>query len=285
MAAKNRRAFELTLGKLGLILFIGGISLLLFSIFLLGIVVGKHMEAYPERYSAGMAEMVYDRLFVSKPQGGRVSPSAESGAKSEPAGGEEGFGLTFYDTLAGKKEGTPTGKTTGAVKDMPPGSSVPPPALTEKPAMPAPSAPSAGGAVGNTDLPIPGRDGKKTSSPEKKAAVESGPRVSTATPATPAAPVGTARDGGATPEKGRFEVQVAAYQESRKAEQMMEKLTPLGFTSRVVLKELPSKGKWFRVIVGSFENREKAKAAADQIAGKIRGVKCVVRSSGKNGGN
>lgn len=282
MVAKNRRTFELRLGKPGLILFIGGISLLLFSMFLLGILVGKQMEAYPERYSAGMAELIYDSLFASAPQGRRVPPSAESGAKSEPAGGEEVFGLTFYDTLAGKKEGTPTGKTAGAVKDMPPETSAPPPALTGKPAMPAPSAASAGGTIGNTDLPVSGRegDGKKTNPlPEKKAAMESGAKVSAAMPA------GMPTDGGATPEKGRFEVQVAAYQESRKAEQMMEKLSPLGFTSRVVMKELPGKGTWFRVIVGGFENREKAKAAADQIAGKIRGVKCVVRTSGKNAGN
>jgi cell division protein FtsN len=278
MAAKNRRTFELTLGKLGLILFIGGISLLLFSMFLLGILVGKHMEAYPERYSAGMAEMVYDRLFASAPQGGRVPPLVESGAKSEPAGGEESFGLTFYDTLAGKKGGTPTGKTVGAAKDMPPETFSPPAALTGKPSMPAPSAASAGGTIGNTDLPVPGRegDGKKTNPlPEKKAAMESGAKVSAAMPA------GTAPEGRTIPEKGRFEIQVAAYQESRKAEQMMEKLSPLGFTSRVVMKELPGKGTWFRVIIGGFENREKAKAASDQIAGKIRGVKCVIRSSGK----
>jgi len=282
MAAKNRRTFELTLGKLGLILFIGGISLLLFSMFLLGIVVGKHMEAYPERYSAGMAEMIYDRLFASAPQRGKMPPSAESDAKSEPAGGEEGFGLTFYDTLAGKKGGTPTGKTAGALKDMPLETSAPPPALTGKPVMTAPSAASAGGTIGNPDLPVPGREGgeKKTNPlPGKKAAMESGAKVSAAMPA------GMAPDGGATPEKGRFEIQVAAYQESRKAEQMIEKLSPLGFAARVVMKELPGKGTWFRVIVGGFENREKAKAAADQIAGKIRGVKCVIRSSGKNGGN
>jgi cell division septation protein DedD len=282
MAAKNRRTFELTLGKLGLILFIGGISLLLFSMFLLGIVVGKQMEAYPERYSAGMAEMIYDRLFASAPQKGKVPPSAESDAKGEPAGGEEGFGLTFYDTLAGKKGGTPTGKTAGAVKDMPPETSAPHNALTGKPVIPAPSAASAGGPIGNTDLPVPGREGeeKKTSPlPGKKAAMESGAKISAAMPA------GITAEGGATPEKGRFEIQVAAYQESRKAEQMMEKLGPLGFTSRVIMKELPGKGTWFRVIVGGFENREKAKAAADHIAGKIRGVKCVVRSSGKDGGN
>jgi len=171
------------------------------------------------------------------------------------------------------------------VKDIPPEISTPPPALTGKPPMPAPSAAPIVGAIGNTDLPVSGREGdeKKTDPlPEKRAATESGPKVSAATPAMPAR---TAPDGGATPEKGRFEIQVAAYQESWKAEQMMEKLSPLGFTSRVVMKELPGKGTWFRVIVGGFENRERAKAAADQIAGKIRGVKCVVRSSGKSGGN
>jgi cell division protein FtsN len=66
---------------------------------------------------------------------------------------------------------------------------------------------------------------------------------------------------------------------------MMEKLGPLGFASRVVMKELPDKGRWFRVIVGGFENREKAKAAADRIAGKMEGVKCVIRHSGINGGD
>jgi cell division septation protein DedD len=272
--------FELRLGNLGLILFIGGMSLLLFSMFFLGIVVGKHMEAYPERFSPGVAELIRDRLFASAPQTGKAAPSTEAGKRDVPVGGEESFGLTFYETLGGKKGGAQAAKTAGAVKDHPPETSAPIPVPTGKPALPEPSAGSAGGAVGNTDLPVPGMegDGKKTSLlPEKKAAMESGAKVSAAMPA------GIPTHGRATPEKGRFEIQVAAYQESRKAEQMMEKLSPLGFASRVVMKDLPGKGRWFRVIVGGFENREKAKAAADQIAGKIRGVKCVILSSGKNG--
>jgi cell division septation protein DedD len=282
MAAKNRHMFELRLGKLGLILFVCGMSLLLFSMFFLGIVVGKHMEAYPERFSPGVAELIRDRLFASAPQTGKAAPSAEAGKRDVPAGGEESFGLTFYETLGGKKGGAQAAKTTGAVKDQPPETSAPVPVPTGKPALPAPAAGSAGGAVGNTDLPVPGREGdgkKSTPLPEKKAAMESGTKVSAAMPA------GIPADGRTTLEKGRFEIQVAAYQESRKAEQMMEKLGPLGFASRVVMKELPGKGRWFRVIVGGFENREKAKVAADQIAGKIRDVKCVVRPSGKNGGN
>ena len=77
---------------------------------------------------------------------------------------------------------------------------------------------------------------------------------------------------------------MAAYQDRQKAEETIQKLKPLGFTGRVVVKDLPVKGRWFRVIVGGFENREKAKAAVYQISGKIRGAQCVIRSAGNGGG-
>lgn len=278
MAAKNRRTLELRLGKLGLILFVGGISILLFSMFLLGVLVGKQMEAYPERYSAGMAELIYDRLFAHAPQGRKAKPPAESGAKGDPAGEEEGFGLTFYDTLSGKK-GAPKGKIAAAVKEKPPEAAATPPLSDSavKPPIPDPSVASGGGVNGNRVLPSSGTEGgdgkKATPQPEKMVATEPGARGSAAMP------TGTAAESGSAPETGRFEIQVAAYQESGKAEQMIGKLHPLGFSPRVVMKDLPDKGRWFRVVIGGFDNREKAKAAADRISEKIRGVKCVVRPS------
>ena len=81
--------FELRLGKLGLILFIGGMSLLLFSMFFSGIIVGKHMEAYPERFSSGVAELIRDRLFASAPQTEKAAPSAEAGKRDVPAAGKK----------------------------------------------------------------------------------------------------------------------------------------------------------------------------------------------------
>jgi cell division septation protein DedD len=279
MAAKNRRVLELRLGKLGLILFIGGMSLLLFSIFLLGILVGKHMEAYPEKFSPGVVELIRDRLFASAPQTGKPTPSAEAGKRDSPAGGEESFGLTFYETLGGKRTGA-AANTAGAVKDETSEASVPMPVPAGKPAMPGLAAGSAAGTVGNTALPASAGDGKKPNlPPAKKPVADAGSGLSMDIPA------GVAAGGDGIPGKGRFEIQVAAYQDRRKAEQTIEKLKPLGFAPRVVMKELPGKGKWFRVIVGGFENREKAKTAADQIAGKVRGVKCVIRPSGKNSGN
>ncbi len=278
MAAKNRRMFELRLGKLGIILFVGGMSLLLFSMFFLGIFVGKNMEAYPEKFSPGAVELIRDRLFVSAPKTDKPIPSAESGKRDSPAGGEESFGLTFYETLGGKK--TDAANTAGAVKDEASEPSLPMPVPAGKPAIPEMAAGSAAGTGGNMPLPISASDGKKPNlSPESKPVADAGSGLSTAIPA------GVAVDGNGTPGKGRLEIQVAAYQDRRKAEKTMEKLKPLGFAPRVVMKELPGKGKWFRVIIGGFDDREKAMAAADQIAGKVRGVKCVIRPSGKNGGD
>ncbi len=85
----------------------------------------------------------------------------------------------------------------------------------------------------------------------------------------------------AKPGKGRFEVQVAAYRERSQTEPLVKKFTAMGFHPRVVMKELPGKGRWFRVIVGGFDSREAAQDAADRMAGKVSGLKCVIRSSSR----
>jgi cell division septation protein DedD len=279
MAAKNRRMFELRLGKLGLILFVVGMSLLLFSMFFLGIFIGKNMEAYPEKFSPGVVELIRDRLFASAPQTGKPAPSAEAGKRDSPAGGEESFGLTFYETLGGKKTGA-AADTAGVVKDETSEASIPLTVPAGKPAMPELAAGSAAGTVGNMSPPVFAGTGEKPNlPPERKPVADAGSGLPTAIPG------GVAADGNGTRGRGRFEIQVAAYQDSRKAEKTVERLKPLGFAPRVVMKELPGKGKWFRVIIGGFDDREKAKTAVDQIAGKVRGVKCVIRSSGKNGGD
>jgi DedD protein len=274
MATKNRHIFELRLGKVGLILFVCGMSVLLFSMFLLGIVVGKHMEAYPEKFSPGVAELIRDRLFAFAPQAGRVNPSTKAGKSNAPADGEESFDLTFYKTLGGKKDGAQAAKAAGPVRDQSPETSASVPVSTGEPEL-SPEE-SAVGAVGNVTLAASGEDAKEpTRLPTKEPTVDSGSGIPVAVPAISAAEPSEAVA------KGHLEVQVAAHQDQRKAEQLVKKLKTLGFASRVAAKDLPGKGRWFRVIVGGFETREKAKAAANQIEGKIRGVKCVIRSSAK----
>jgi len=279
MAAKNRRMFELRLGKLGIILFVGGMSLLLFSMFSLGIFVGKYMEAYPEKFSPSVAEMIQDRLLALAPPTGKPAPSAEIGKQDSPAGGEESFDLTFYETLGGKKTGPASGLP-GEVKKEPSEPSVPVPVPAEKSRMTDAAGRSAAGTIAaNTPAPPSTGDGRTpTPDSEKKPVVTGGAAPSTTIPA------GVGANGKIVPGKDLFEIQVAAYQDNRKAVKTMESLNPLGFSPRVIMKEVPGKGKWYRVIIGGFDSREKAKTAADLISGKVRGVKCVVRPSGKNGG-
>jgi cell division protein FtsN len=79
---------------------------------------------------------------------------------------------------------------------------------------------------------------------------------------------------------------VAAYRERSQAEQLVKKIAAMGFSPRIMMKELPGKGRWFRVIVGGFETRGTAQEAAEQMTGKINGLKFVIRSSDRddNGG-
>ena len=49
MAAKNTHRFELRMGKLGLALFILGMSALLFAVFLFGVNLGKNIDTYPDK--------------------------------------------------------------------------------------------------------------------------------------------------------------------------------------------------------------------------------------------
>ncbi|MDI6775836.1 MAG: SPOR domain-containing protein [Syntrophales bacterium] len=101
MAPRNTRTFEFKLGKRGFILFIFGISLLLFFVYVFGVMVGKNIDTYPEKLSWGIPDMVKKRLgFSYKPD-----KTETVAAVRERMGGstaEEDFDLTFYDTLTRK---------------------------------------------------------------------------------------------------------------------------------------------------------------------------------------
>jgi cell division protein FtsN len=62
MASKNVRVFELKLSKRALILFILGMSCLLFVVFLFGVTVGKNIDTYPEKYSRGFGGVMMEKL-------------------------------------------------------------------------------------------------------------------------------------------------------------------------------------------------------------------------------
>jgi cell division protein FtsN len=269
MALKNRRIFELRLGKLGLLLFISGMSLLLFSSFLVGVIVGKHMEAYPERYSSGLTELIRDRM---------LTPVPKVGVKEAKEVGDEKFDLTFYETLGGDKGANAVGIRDSDAKnknsEMPAGQIAPPVNQPEKEV----SAPISGEAESKA-LASPSRE----NSLQKQPSLAVGPAkdFGVQKPSVPPVPSTQKAKTATQAETGRFEIQAAAYREKQQAEQLVKRLKTFGFSPHVVMKDLPGKGIWFRVIVDGFESRERAKEIAGQLTGKIRGLNCVIRASGE----
>jgi len=100
MISKGTDQFELRLGKLGLAIFIIGISCLMFTAFQFGIMVGKDMDAYPEKAVEGLPAYIKQKIIKNPETVTAVQKEAKTGT---PQNEKAEMDLTFYDTLAGKK--------------------------------------------------------------------------------------------------------------------------------------------------------------------------------------
>ncbi len=86
MTSRNVRTFELKLGRRALILFILGMSCLLFGVFLFGVTVGKNIDTYPERYARGIPGMLVEKLGWSSGRAeiaGNVGEAPKEAAKAD----------------------------------------------------------------------------------------------------------------------------------------------------------------------------------------------------------
>jgi hypothetical protein len=119
MRPQRMKEFEFRLGKMGLVLFVIGISFLIFLAFATGVMVGVNMEGNPDQADQGITGILKQKV-------GRSTPAEESEAGKGP--GEEGkkaggadkgdFKLTFFDTLTkGKGPGSADAPQPKAKKD------------------------------------------------------------------------------------------------------------------------------------------------------------------------
>jgi len=89
MTSKNVRVFELKLGKRAVILFILGMSCLLFVVFLFGVTVGKNIDTYPEKFSRGFRGMMMEKLGWSSNRPETTVSASETAEETVKAGVEE----------------------------------------------------------------------------------------------------------------------------------------------------------------------------------------------------
>jgi cell division septation protein DedD len=103
------KEFEFRLGKLGLVLFVIGISFLLFLSFVTGVMVGVNMEGNPDQVSQGIPGILKQKVGRATPsEAGEAESGAGEGGKKAGAADKGEFKLTFFDTLSkGKGSGQP----------------------------------------------------------------------------------------------------------------------------------------------------------------------------------
>jgi cell division protein FtsN len=244
MASRNVKNFEFKLGKLGLLLFTGGMAVLVFVVFLFGVRVGKNMDTYPQRYSREIPDMIRGWLPWTK---GEKHTAARNTAGSTPAKQDGNFDLTFYDTLSKKPTDAKSSPAGGIAEEAPAGES---PKVLVPPASPPPE--------------------KKTPEANRQ-------------PLPPQPPAGGVSPQAVPPQsKERYLIQVASYREKGKAEALRNKIKALGYNTRVTMITLPSRGKWFRVILDGIEGREQAEEVAGLLPGKVGAVNCIIRRAAGN---
>jgi cell division septation protein DedD len=76
--------------------------------------------------------------------------------------------------------------------------------------------------------------------------------------------------------KIRYALQLASYQEREMADEEVKKMKKQGYAAFVVTSQLPDKGTWYRVRLGSFSNKTSAEKLQKEIHAKVGIMPIVV---------
>ena len=71
-----------------------------------------------------------------------------------------------------------------------------------------------------------------------------------------------------TTPKLRYTIQVGAYAEKAMADDEARNMKKKGYAAFVVATDIPDKGKWFRIRIGSFSNKQSAEKLAKELKSK-----------------
>jgi cell division protein FtsN len=256
MAFDNLKKFEFRLGRQGILLFVVSMSLMLFLVFIVGVMVGMHIDAYPEKIARGIPQVILNKLDLIPKITEKTAPVKEE-AKRPTAGEESNTAATVVPPTVPKEE-EPIVTEGVENKSLSPAANQPFTATLNAATRNQKISPAIAGGEG-AKKPVDFGGGKER---EAKPVPHDSPELSSGQ--KPSAEV-------------KYMLQVVSVKDKSRAEQFCKKIAPLGYNPRVEMVDLPKKGKWFRVVIDGFEARDEAKKAADALAEKIKGVSCVIR--------
>lgn len=119
MGLDRGKRFRFTLGKIGFVFFVFGISALLLLSFLFGVMVGRNIDTYPQKIAKEIPAAVTKKIAgviqgETAGENGKTEgkPSEEQGKAEEKTAGEQGktessFQYRYFETLTEKKEPAP----------------------------------------------------------------------------------------------------------------------------------------------------------------------------------
>ncbi len=238
MQPRKGKDFELRLGKLGLTVFVLGMSLALLGVFAFGVKVGKEIDSYPAKIVG----------IIPGLQGKVLGRTQDQDKKTEGPGEKGNFKLGFYDSLSGKKADSPAEDN---VQQPPP----PPPRDAARPEAAAsvavnPKAPTASALPADPAVK-PQADMRKAEEPK---------------PAEARKPENA----------GKYFIQVAALNNEAKAKELKSKLAKLGYSPRLETVNTKTKGKVYRIRMMGYSTEQEAAKVLAKLEKQVPGAKCLI---------
>lgn len=244
MLPRKVKDFELRLGKLGLTVFIVGMSLALLVVFAFGVKVGKDIDTYPGKI-VGIIPGLKGKILSRPPE-----PLAKKGELAES---KDSFKLGFYESLK-KPEGQ---EDLLEVKNRPVPEAVqnPQPGVKTTQAAPQPS-----------PKPQPAPPSAVPAKTEPLAKKVEEPKPAQAQVKPEAAP--------------RYFIQVAALKDEAKARALKAKLVKLGYSPQFeAIKN--DKGKLYRLRLTGYASQEEASKVLGKLEKQVSGTKCLIHKESK----
>jgi cell division septation protein DedD len=206
-----------------------------------------------------------------------ADPLAALDHAPRPDGGEPSAPLSFHESLTSPRP--PPDRLPPSPKVQAPPAPVPAPVKAQAPvaAAAAAAAPAADVAPTGPAVPVDAGAGKvaAATAPAPATASVAAPAAAPAV-APSAAPKASPPPRPAAPVKGGWVIQVGSTQERFEAERIAARFASRG--ARVSVADVPGKGRWYRVRLGSFDTREAADRYLRDLE-KATGAKGFVASA------
>ncbi len=252
---KLKDKIELTLDNRQVVSLVIGSLIVLGVVFLLGVMVGKQVGV--PSVAAPQQDVLAALDQQAKPPPPKVAPKPV-----DPP-------LTFQKELTDPQPTDPAPKADLKPDFKPEPTRLVPPPKAEAKAEPKPEAKA---EAKLEPKPEPKVEAKPEPKPEAKPEPHvDGPapaldqKLAAAFTAAKAAPKPPTTEAAVAPKPGTFTVQVAASQQKSDADQVMSKLRGSGLRPYQVAADIPGRGRWYRVRVGSFPTRGDAEKYASDL--------------------